>query len=173
MEFVRVESAQSSLNSAQAPDPSPPTQSAILHYTAELHATINRHHNSILQLLKLSATIEPLPDLSPRYDKLRDASFPTISGLATLITHLGSEEILCQEPEILTRQAKDDALELHTASMPPYASFGRVVRGCSKKLMSRVRTPHLAGLVQLLASQLVFCTQSTHVFPLCLPAATG
>jgi hypothetical protein len=51
------------------------------------------------------------------------------------------------------------------------ALFGGVVRGCSKELRSQVRTPRLADLVQLLASQLVFCTQSTHVFPLCLPAA--
>ncbi len=53
------------------------------------------------------------------------------------------------------------------------ALFGGVVRGCSKELRSRVRTPRLAGFVQLLASQLVFCTQSTHVFPLCLPAPSG
>ncbi len=52
-------------------------------------------------------------------NKLRGASFPIISGLATLITHLGGEDISVQELEILTRQAKDDALELHTASMPP------------------------------------------------------
>ncbi len=118
MEFVLAKSAQSSLNSGQAPDLLSPTQSAIARYTAELHATINRHHASILQLLKLSATIEPLPALSPYYDKLRGASFPIISGLATLITHLGGEEISVQELEILTSQAKDNALELHAASMP-------------------------------------------------------
>jgi hypothetical protein len=32
---------------------------------------------------------------------------------------LGGEEISVQELEILTHQAKDNALELHTASMPP------------------------------------------------------
>jgi hypothetical protein len=32
---------------------------------------------------------------------------------------LGGEEISVQELKILTRQAKTDALELHTASMPP------------------------------------------------------
>jgi hypothetical protein len=119
MEFVRAESAQSSLNSVQAPDPLSPTQSAIVGYTAELNATINRHHDSILQLLKLSATIKPLPNLSRRYDELRDASFPIISGLATPIMHLGGEEISHQELEILTTQAKSNALELHTASIPP------------------------------------------------------
>ncbi len=34
-------------------------------------------------------------------------------------SHLGGEEISVQELEILTHQAKDNALELHTASMPP------------------------------------------------------
>jgi hypothetical protein len=33
--------------------------------------------------------------------------------------HLGGEEISVQELEILTCQANDDALEFHTASMPP------------------------------------------------------
>ncbi len=111
MEFVWAESAQSSLTSAQNPDSSSPTQSAIVGYTAELHATINRHHDSILQLLKLSATIKLLPDLSPYYNKLWGASFPIISGLATLITHLGGDEISCQQLKIFTHQAKDDALE--------------------------------------------------------------
>jgi hypothetical protein len=45
-------------------------------------------------------------------------SFPIISGLATLITHLGGEEISVQERKILTHQAKDNALELNDASMP-------------------------------------------------------
>jgi hypothetical protein len=63
--------------------------------------------------------IEPLTDLSPCYDELQGASFPIISGLATLIRHLGSKDISPQELDILTRQAKDDALELHAASMMP------------------------------------------------------
>ncbi len=46
-------------------------------------------------------------------------TFPIISGLATLIVHLGGEETSVQEIKILTHQVKDDALELHTASMPP------------------------------------------------------
>jgi hypothetical protein len=50
MEFIGAESAQSSLNSAQAPDHSSPIQSAIVDYTAELHATINRHCDIILHL---------------------------------------------------------------------------------------------------------------------------
>jgi hypothetical protein len=69
--------------------------------------------------MKLSAAIKPLPDLSPFYDKLQGAFFPINSGLATLITHLGGEESSVQELEILTCQAKEDALELHTASMLP------------------------------------------------------
>jgi hypothetical protein len=115
MEFVQAKSMQPSLKSAQAPNLVSPTQAAIARYTAELCATINKHHDSVLQLLKLSTTIKPLPDLSTCYDKLQGTSFPIISGLATLITHLDGEEISVQELEILTHQA----LELHVASMPP------------------------------------------------------
>ncbi len=118
MEFIQANSVQPSLTSAQAPDLLYPTQAAIVHYTAELHAAINKHRDSVLQLLKLSAMIKPLPDLSTCYDKLQGTSFPIIPGLATFITHLGGEEISVQELEILTHQAKDD-LELQAASMPP------------------------------------------------------
>jgi hypothetical protein len=135
MEFVQAKSLQYSLKSAQAPDLLSPTQAAIVHYTAELHATINKHYGSILQLLKLSARIKPLPGSSTHYDKLQGTAFPIISGLATLIMHLGRAEISVQELEILSHQSEDDALELHAASMPP-ASFGGVVRGCSKELRS-------------------------------------
>ncbi len=119
MEVVQAKSVQPSLKSAQAPDLLSPMQAAIAHYAAELHETINKHCDSVLPLLKLSATIEPLPDLSTRYNKLWGTSFSIISGLAALITHLGGEEISVQELEILTHQAKDDALALHAASMPP------------------------------------------------------
>jgi hypothetical protein len=106
MEFVQAKSVQPSLKSAQAPDLVSPTQAAIAHYTAELHATINKHRDSVLQLLKLSATIKPLPDLSTHYDKLQGTSFPIIFGLATLITHLGGEEISVQELNILPIKPK-------------------------------------------------------------------
>ncbi len=93
MEFIQTKSVQPSLKSAQAPDFVSPMQSAVAHYTAELHATINKHCDSVLQLLKLSATLKPLPDLSTHYDELQGTSFPIISELAILITHLGGEEI--------------------------------------------------------------------------------
>ncbi len=47
-------------------------QAAIEGYTAVLHASINKYCDSVLKLLKLSAMIKPLPDLSTHYDKLRD-----------------------------------------------------------------------------------------------------
>jgi hypothetical protein len=86
MEFVQAKSMQPSLKSAQSPDLMSPTQATIACYTAELHATINKHCDSVLQLLKLSATFQPLLDLSTHYDKLWGTSFPIVSGLATLIT---------------------------------------------------------------------------------------
>jgi hypothetical protein len=119
VKFFQAKSVQPYLKSTQDPDLVSPMQAAIACYTVELHATIKKHHYSVLQLLKLSATIKPLPDLSTCYDKLQGTSFPIISGLATLITHLGGEKISAQELKILTHHAKDDALELHTTSMPP------------------------------------------------------
>jgi hypothetical protein len=119
MKFVQAKTMQPSLKFTQAPDLMSPTQAVIAHYTAELHATINNHCDRVMQLLKLSATIKPLPDLSTRYDKIWGTSFPITSGLATLIMHLGGEEISAQELEILAHLTKDNALELHTASMPP------------------------------------------------------
>jgi hypothetical protein len=77
MEFVQVKSVYPPLKSAQAPDLVSPTQAAIARYTAELHATINKHRDSVLQLLKLSATIEPLPDLSTCYDEFWVPLFPS------------------------------------------------------------------------------------------------
>ncbi len=118
-EFVQAKSMQPSLKSALAPDLVSPTQAAIASYTAKLHATINKHRDSVLQLLKLSAAIKPLPDLSTHHAKFRGTSFPIISGLAILIMHLGGEEISVQELNMLNHQAKDDALKLHATSMPP------------------------------------------------------
>jgi hypothetical protein len=119
MEFIQAKSVQPSLKSTQAPDLVSPTQAAISCYTVELHATINTHRDSVLQLLNLSATIKPLPDLSTCYNTLQGTSFPIISRLATLITHLGGGEMSAQELEILIHHAKDNATKLHTASMPP------------------------------------------------------
>jgi hypothetical protein len=119
MAFVQAKSVQPSLESAQAPDLVSPMQATIARYKAELHATINKHCDSVLQFLKLSAMIKPLLDLSTCYDKLWGTSFPIISGLATCITHLGGEEMSAQGLKILTHHAKDNALELHAASMPP------------------------------------------------------
>jgi hypothetical protein len=87
IEFVQAKSVQPSLKSAQAPDFVSPMQSAVAHYTAELHATINKHCDSVLQLLELSATIKTLMDLSTRYNKLQGTFYTIISGLAILITH--------------------------------------------------------------------------------------
>jgi hypothetical protein len=57
MEFFQAKSVQPSHTSAQAPDLLSPMQAAIACYTVELHATISKHRDSVLQLLKLSATI--------------------------------------------------------------------------------------------------------------------
>jgi hypothetical protein len=99
---------------------------------------------------------------------------PTTNGLHIVDLKQNPEAayLLVNDADIDDNAPQADSFPHHHTSTL-YALFGRVVRGCSKELRSRVQTPCLAGLVRLLASQLVFCTQSTHVFPLCLPAATG
>ena len=87
-------------------------------YVTEFKATIVRYRGSILQLLQTSPASAPLPDLSVSYDKLRRHYFPIISGLATLITHLGGKTISSENIDKFTQQAKTDALVLHTTTIP-------------------------------------------------------
>jgi hypothetical protein len=95
MEFVQAKSVEPSLKPAQAPDLVYPTQAAIACYTLELHATINMHRESVLQSLKLSATIEPLPDMSTHYNKLWGTSIRD-SRLCRLRSDAGSLATMCR-----------------------------------------------------------------------------
>ncbi len=101
MEFIQTESAQTAQGPSQ-PDAPSTTHSALLHYKVELQAAINSYCNNIFQLLMLSPTSNPRPDLSIRYDKLRGISSPIISGLAHLITHLGGKEMSNHEIDSVT-----------------------------------------------------------------------
>ena len=85
---------------------------------AELKATIDRYRHSIFKLLQSYPASTPLPDLTARYDELWQLSFPIISGLANLITHLGGETISSEDVGGFTRQAETAALVLHTNSTP-------------------------------------------------------
>jgi hypothetical protein len=97
----------------------PPTKNpASALYVGEFKATIARYRNSIFQLLQTSPASAPLPDLTACYDKLRRHYFPIISGLATLITHLGGKTISSENIDKFTQQAKTDALVLHTTTIP-------------------------------------------------------
>ena len=75
-------------------------------YVAEYRATIDKYPNSIFQLLQLCTASTPLPDLTACYDKLWQLSFPIMSGLANLITHLGGKTISSEDIGGFTRQAK-------------------------------------------------------------------
>ena len=87
-------------------------------YVAELKATIARYRDSIFQLLQSSLASAPLPDLPACYDKLRRHYFPIILGLVNLITHLGGKTISGEDINKFTRQAKTNALVLHTTATP-------------------------------------------------------
>ncbi len=91
MEFVREEPVTPSQE--PCPETSSTTHSALLHYKAELRAAIDSYRDNIFQLLMPCPTSAPLPDLTNCYDELQGISFPIISGLAHLITHLGGEEM--------------------------------------------------------------------------------
>jgi hypothetical protein len=117
MELIQTESAQTAQGPSQ-PDAPSTTHSALLHYKAELQAAIDSYSDNNFQLLMLSPTSNPWPDLSIRYDKLRGISSPIISGLAHLITHLDGKEMSNHEIDSVTQQAEVDALGLHTTAMP-------------------------------------------------------
>jgi hypothetical protein len=117
MEFIQMESTQTAQGPSQ-PDAPSTTHSALSHYKAELQAAINSYRDNIFQLLMLSPTSDPRPDLSICCDELRGISFPIISGLAHLITHMGGKKMSNHEINSVTQQAEVDALGLHTAAMP-------------------------------------------------------
>jgi hypothetical protein len=117
MEFIQMESAQTAQGPSQ-PDAPSTTNSALLHYRAELQSAINSYRDNIFQLLMLSPTSNPRLDLSIHYNKLHGISSPIISGLAHLIMHLGGKEMSNHEINSVTRQAKVDALGLHATAMP-------------------------------------------------------
>ncbi len=87
-------------------------------YVAELEATLARYRDSIFQLLQSSPISTPLPDLTARYDQLQRNYHPIISSLASLITHLGGDNISKESIDQYTRQAETDALVLHTTPSP-------------------------------------------------------
>ncbi len=87
-------------------------------YVAELKATLARYRDSIFQLLQSSPISTPLPDLTARYDHFRQNYHPIISSLASLITHLGGDNISKEDIDQFTRQAETDALVLHTTPTP-------------------------------------------------------
>jgi hypothetical protein len=99
-------------------DTPPNNNPALALYVAELRATFARYRDSIFQLLQSSPISAPLPDLTAHYNKLRRHYHPIISSLASHITHLGGDTIFKEDIDQFTRQAKTDALVLHTTTTP-------------------------------------------------------
>ncbi len=56
-------------------------------------------------------------DLMSSYDKLRSKHFPIMTGLASLILHLGGKAILMENLASLTNEAEVKALQLHADSL--------------------------------------------------------
>jgi hypothetical protein len=97
----------------------PPIENpALALYVAELKATLASYHDSIFQLLQSSPISTPLPDLTAHYDQLQQNYHPIIPSLASFITHLGGDNISKEDIDQFTRQAKTNALVLHTTPTP-------------------------------------------------------
>ena len=104
--------------SQSAHQETPPTENlALALYVAEFKATNARYRDSIFQLLQSSPASAPLPDLTAHHDELRRHYLPIISGLASLITHLGGKTMSSEDIDQFTWQAKTDALVLHTTTI--------------------------------------------------------
>jgi hypothetical protein len=56
-------------------------------------------------------------DLMSSYDKLRSKHFPKMTGLASLILHLGGKAISMENLASLTNQVEAKALQLHADSL--------------------------------------------------------
>jgi len=105
----QAETWEEAPNKSSQPKPMHP---AIAQYEAELHAAINGYRGKVLQMLLHATTTE----LSSNYDKLRSEHLPIMTGLASLILHLGGKEITTDNLALLTDQAEAEALQMHAAT---------------------------------------------------------
>jgi hypothetical protein len=68
---MKSEQGDTRVPSQDATTEAPPTANpAIMHYMAELRATIDKYRDSIFQFLQSCHASAPLPDLTTHYDKL-------------------------------------------------------------------------------------------------------
>ena len=117
MEFIQMESAQTAQGPSQ-PDAPSTTNSALLHYRAELQSAINSYRDNIFQLLMSSPTLES-GWIYP-YVTSNSVASPLPSYLVWLTSSCiwVAKKRSNHEIYSVTRQAKVGALGLHAAAMP-------------------------------------------------------
>jgi hypothetical protein len=87
-----------------------PAHPTIAWYEDQLQEVMETYHESVLHLLKQGQTMYLLSS----YEKLRSEHFPIMTGIATLIQHLGENEISIKSLTNRTHQAEEEALRQYS-----------------------------------------------------------
>ncbi len=87
-----------------------PAHSTVAWYEYQLQEVMEMYRESVLHLLKQGQTM----DLLPSYEKLRNEHFPIMTFIATLIQHLGGNEISIKSLTNRTHQAEEEALQQYS-----------------------------------------------------------
>jgi hypothetical protein len=75
-----------------------------------LQEVIKKYRESVLHILKQGQTT----DLSSRYESLMSEHFTIMTGIASLIQHLGGKDISINSLMYRTHQAEEEALQQHS-----------------------------------------------------------
>jgi hypothetical protein len=97
-----------------------PLQGMVAQYEADLKNIISKYQDGIESILReISPTKENSMLLASRYDELRSTNFPIMTALATLILHLGGNEIPHAALTIFADRAEEEALRLYKSYAAP------------------------------------------------------
>ena len=87
-----------------------PAHPTVAWYEDQLQEVMETYRESVLHLLKQGQTMYLLSS----YEKLRSEHFPIMTGIATLIQHLGGNKISIKSLTNQTHQAEEEALRQYS-----------------------------------------------------------
>jgi hypothetical protein len=87
-----------------------PAHPTVARYEDQLQEVMDTYRESVLHLLKQGQTMY----LSSSYEKLRSEHFPIMTGITTLIQHLGGNKISIESLTNRTHQAEEEALRQYS-----------------------------------------------------------
>jgi hypothetical protein len=90
-----------------------PIHPAVAQHENKLQSVIKKHCESLLHLLKQGQTM----DLLSSYQRFRSKHFPIMTGIASLIQHLGGKDISIENLTSLTHQVEEEALRQHSDAL--------------------------------------------------------